>query len=213
MLSPDSPSQTFPTGREDTPVQDCENEDLDEVEYISPKEVGSPVNLFSKKMQGDRPDVVHKTILRSFKKHYSNDFNRVTDYKRKKRRVSKKHQILDLAGEYMQKRFPDCQFQSSEMRYYVASLVQPKCSEELQNNQNVQKLNSLVNDVLYYFNKSKMNALLEHQQYAYLLLKFLELPSSTEIILSRSSSQKHKNLEVYYAQIKDLKGRCFRVSS
>ena len=54
-----------------------------------------------KKHFGERPDVVHKTILRSFKKKYLTDFNLHTDYKRKKRRISSKHDPVELARNYV----------------------------------------------------------------------------------------------------------------
>lgn len=39
----------------------------------------------------ERPDVVYKTILRCFKKHYVLDFNKLTEYKKMKRRVIMKN--------------------------------------------------------------------------------------------------------------------------
>lgn len=52
------------------------------------------------KIFGNRPDVVFKTILRCFKKYFIKDFNRVTNYKKLKRRVTSKNQSLKDVIEF-----------------------------------------------------------------------------------------------------------------
>jgi hypothetical protein len=48
---------------------------------------------------GNRPDVIFKTVLRCFKKYYNQDFNRLTNYKKLKRRVSMKNRELKIYAE------------------------------------------------------------------------------------------------------------------
>jgi hypothetical protein len=107
---------------------------------------------------GDRPDVIYKTILRSFKKYYLADFNEVTDYKRKKRRVSNPEFLVDMTAEYVNKKFEGSEY--DDLGLFIAALVQPKLPSALESNRRLQELSKAVCEVLYRFNKTKMNELL-----------------------------------------------------
>lgn len=153
---------------------------------------------------GDRPDVIYKTILRSFKKYYLADFNEITDYKRKKRRASNQTFLLDISSEYAQKKFNDSPF--NDIGLFIAALVQPKLPSALENNTRLQELSRTVCEVLYRFNKSKMNELLWYPQFAYILKKFLNMPDILEFIGEKSASPNaNQHLK---AQITYLEDRC-----
>ena len=107
---------------------------------------------------GDRPDVIYKTILRSFKKYYLADFNEVTDYKRKKRRVANQSFLIDMTSEYVKKKIPESPFE--DLGLFIAALVQPKLPSALESHARLSELSRTVCEVLYRFNKSKMNDLL-----------------------------------------------------
>ena len=114
-----------------------------------------------KKHFGERPDVVHKTILRSFKKKYMTDFNTNTDYKRKKRRISSRHDPVELSRDYVHQTFPDNPF--PDLEYFVAALVQPRMHRASDSNRLLRTLGDTVYSVLYCFNKSKMRQLLQYK--------------------------------------------------
>lgn len=153
---------------------------------------------------GDRPDVIYKTILRSFKKYYLNDFNEVTDYKKRKRRIANQAFLIDMTEHYVRQKFSDSPF--SDLGLFIAALVQPKLPEALDNNERLQELSKAVCEVLYRFNKSKMNSLLRYPQFAYMLKNFLSIPDLIEFIGEKSSSpQATQNLT---AQIEFLSERC-----
>lgn len=148
----------------------------------------SPTN--KAKRFGDRPDVIYKTILRSFKKYYLADFNEVTDYKRKKRRIANQAFLLDMTQEYVSAKFPECPFE--DLRLFIAALVQPKLPQALESNSKLQELSRTVCEVLYRFSKSKMNDLLSYPQFTYILKFFLSKPDLIEFIGDKSSSPQAK---------------------
>lgn len=153
---------------------------------------------------GDRPDVIYKTILRSFKKYYLADFNEVTDYKRKKRRIANQAFLIDMTAEYAQKKFSESPF--DDLGLFIAALVQPKLPLALESNLRLQELSRIVCEVLYRFNKSKMNDLLWYPQFSYILKKFLGIPDLLNFIGEKSTSpQATQNL---IAQINFLIEKC-----
>lgn len=85
------------------------------------------------KILGERPDVIYKTILRCFKKHYATDFNRVTDYRKMKRRVTNKNNFCFkvVVSKYLTIKFPDCQF--DDLEDYFTALIHTKHSSAIQN--------------------------------------------------------------------------------
>lgn len=158
---------------------------------------------------GDRPDVIYKTILRSFKKYYLNEFNEVTDYKKKKRRVANQAFLLDMTEKYASQKFLDSPFQ--DLGLFIAALVQPKLPEALGNHAKLQELSQTVCEVLYRFNKSKMNALLSFPQFSYILKQFLGIDDLFEFIGDKSTApQAAENLK---AQVDFLVEQCDYVLS
>lgn len=158
---------------------------------------------------GDRPDVIYKTILRSFKKYYLNDFNEVTDYKKRKRRIANQAFLIDMTEHYVKQKFSENPF--SDLGLFIAALVQPKLPEALDNNERLQELSRAVCEVLYRFNKSKMNSLLCYPQFSFMLKKFLSIPDLIDFIGEKSSSpQATMNLK---AQIDFLSEQCNLVLS
>jgi len=142
--------------------------------------------LTKPKKFGDRPDVIYKTILRSFKKYYLSEFNDVTDYKRKKRRISNHSFLIDMANEYVQDRIPESEYE--DLGLFITALVQPKLPSGMESNSRLMELSNIVCEVLYRFNKSKMNDLLSYPQFSFILKKFLSIPNLLEFIGEKSSS-------------------------
>ena len=158
---------------------------------------------------GDRPDVIYKTILRSFKKFYLNDFNEVTDYKKKKRRMAHQADLIEMAELYVKEKFSDSPY--SDLSYFIAALVQPKIPEGLTWNGRLRELSKTVCEVLYKFNKTKMNNLLLYPQFSYMLKKFLSIDDLIGFIGEKSASpQAIQNLQ---GQIEFLTEQCDLVLS
>jgi len=153
---------------------------------------------------GDRPDVIYKTILRSFKKYYLNDFNEVTDYKKKKRRNLHHDYLIEMTANYVNEKFTNCPY--DDLNLFIAALVQQKIPESLENNERLMELSKTVSEVLYRFNKSKMTHLLLYQEFSFLLKKFLSIDNLLEFIGDKSSApQATQNLE---GQIEYLLQQC-----
>jgi hypothetical protein len=91
---------------------------------------------------GDRPDVIYKTILRSFKKYYLTEFNEVTDYKRKKRRSANHGYLIEMSQNFVSSKMGDTPFEDLEL--FVAALVQPKLPTSLENNVRLLELSKVV---------------------------------------------------------------------
>lgn len=72
---------------------------------------------------GERPDVNYKTILRCFKKHFVNDFNEVTEFKKMKRRV-KSQTLESVVKTYVAKKFGSVHLPLLES--YVLALILQK---------------------------------------------------------------------------------------
>eukprot|EP00344_Euplotes_crassus_P007970 CAMPEP_0196995664 /NCGR_PEP_ID=MMETSP1380-20130617/1742_1 /TAXON_ID=5936 /ORGANISM="Euplotes crassus, Strain CT5" /LENGTH=174 /DNA_ID=CAMNT_0042411411 /DNA_START=566 /DNA_END=1090 /DNA_ORIENTATION=- len=153
---------------------------------------------------GDRPDVIYKTILRSFKKYYLKDFNEATDYKKMKRKMPLQKDLLAMANLYVKERIPESPY--SDLSLFIAAVVQQKIPEEADGNERLQELSRTVGDVLYKFNKTKMNSLLVYPQFSYLLSKFLSIDDLLGFIGNKSSSPEGtQNLQ---DQIEFLRQQC-----
>lgn len=63
-----------------------------------------------------------------------------------------------MTAEYAQKKFSESPF--DDLGLFIAALVQPKLPLALESNLRLQELSRIVCEVLYRFNKSKMNDLL-----------------------------------------------------
>lgn len=75
-------------------------------------------------------------------KYYLSDFNEVTDYKKRKRRMTHQADFLDMTNVYINKKFPESPFE--DMGLFIAALVQPKISENIENNGRLQELSKTV---------------------------------------------------------------------
>lgn len=151
---------------------------------------------------GDRPDVIYKTILRSFKKFYLTEFNDATDYKKKKRRLSSQYFLIDMSKLFVAKFLPESPYEDLEL--FIAALVQPKLPPLLEANSKLVELSKVVGEVLYRFNKSKMTELLLYPEFSFLLKKFLTIPNLIEFIGERSTSpQATQNLKALVGVLMD----------
>ena len=92
---------------------------------------------------GDRPDVIYKTILRSFKKYYLNEFNEITEYRKKKRRVNDQRFIIEMSKSYVNQRILDNPF--DDLEWFVAALVHHKSQSSSAGNVRIQSVISTLN--------------------------------------------------------------------
>lgn len=132
----------------------------------------------------DRADVLFKYILRSFRKHYCKSFNDVTEYRKRKRRVTLKLTLLGAMKEFKEKIFPDCTLPDLEI--YLLSLITHRVSPRIPKRNKWLKIKDLMKTTLYQFNRKRLQTFLSHPQFAFLLLKFLEIPNILSTLSKRS---------------------------
>lgn len=153
---------------------------------------------------GNRPDVIYKTILRSFKKYYLSEFNEITDYRKKKRKITNQSFLIDMSKLFVRDRIPDSPFDDLEL--FISALVQPKLPSQVDNNPRLSELSKVVGEVLYRFNKSKMSELVLYPQFSFLLKRFLTIPDVLEYIGEKTDSP--HTLENLRTQISFLLEKC-----
>lgn len=132
----------------------------------------------------DRADVLFKYILRSFRKHYCKSFNDVTEYRKRKRRVTLKLTLLGAMKEFKDKMFPDSTLPDLEI--YLLSLITHRVSPRIPKRKKWLKIKDLMKTTLYQFNRKRLQTFLSHPQFAFLLLKFLETPDILSTLSKRS---------------------------
>lgn len=132
----------------------------------------------------DRADVLFKYILRSFRKHYCKSFNDVTEYRKRKRRVTLKLTLLCAMNEFKDKMFPDSDLPDLEI--YLLSLITHRVSPRIPKRKKWLKIKDLMKTTLYQFNRKRLQTFLSHPQFAFLLLKFLETPDILSTLSKRS---------------------------
>lgn len=132
----------------------------------------------------DRADVLFKYILRSFRKHYCKSFNDVTEYRKRKRRVTVKLTLLEAMKEFKEKMFPDSNLPDLEI--YLLSLITHRVSPRIPKRKKWLKIKDLMKTTLYQFNRKRLQTFLQHPQFAFLLLKFLETPDILSTLSKRS---------------------------
>jgi len=163
------------------------------MELSEDSDFNSTKHVIKSKKFGDRPDVIYKTILRSFKKFYLAEFNESTGFKRKKRRISHQSVLIELANEYVNERIPENPYE--DLGLFITALVQSKQETSFSVDPKLAQLSMTVKEVLYRFNKSKMNDLLAYPQFSFILKRFLSIPNLLEFIGEKSSSpQSTQNL-------------------
>lgn len=91
-----------------------------------------------------------------------------------------------MANEYVQDRIPESEYE--DLGLFITALVQPKLPSGMESNSRLMELSNIVCEVLYRFNKSKMNDLLSYPQFSFILKKFLSIPNLLEFIGEKSSS-------------------------
>lgn len=132
----------------------------------------------------DRADVLFKYLLRSFRKHYCKSFNDVTEYRKRKRRVTVKLTLLGAMKEFKEKMFPDSNLPDLEI--YLLSLITHRVSPRIPKRTKWTKIKDLMKTTLYNFNRKRLQTFLSHPQFAFLLLKFLETPDILSTLSKRS---------------------------
>ena len=155
----------------------------------------------------DRADVLFKYILRSFRKHYCKSFNDVTEYRKRKRRVTVKLTLLGAMKEFKDKMFPGSNLQDLEI--YLLSLITHRVSPRIPKRKKWLKIKDLMKTTLYQFNRKRLQNFLSHPQFAFLLLKFLETPDILSTLSKRSQLIKdEKCRRTLIEHIKVLKIDC-----
>lgn len=132
----------------------------------------------------DRADVLYKYILRSFRKHYCKQFNDVTEYRKRKRRVTQKLTLLNAMKEFKDEIFPNESLPDLEI--YLLSLITHRVSPRIPKRYKWLKIKDLMKTTLYQFNRKRLQTFLSHSQFAFLLLKFLETPDILSTLSHRS---------------------------
>lgn len=111
-------------------------------------------------------------------------FNDVTEYRKRKRRVTLKLTLLSAMKEYKDKMFPDTNLPDLEI--YLLSLITHRVSPRIPKRKKWLKIKDLMKTTLYQFNRKRLQTFLSHPQFAFLLLKFLETPDILSTLSKRS---------------------------
>ena len=139
----------------------------------------------SPKRLWERPHVIHKSILRSFKKYYLNELDDLTDFKKKFKIANCQDDLLNLANEFISQKIIDNPYK--DLNLFIVALTRPNLEETLVVDPKLAELSSLVKNVFYGFNKSKMSDLLSYPQFSFMLKKFLSISQLTEFIMQKYS--------------------------
>lgn len=83
---------------------------------------------------------------------------------------------------------------------YLSALISPK--EQPSN------LATLINNTLYKFNKNKLEEMLQHPQFAFLLIEFLNDQKAMRAIFRNAKSPQHRAF--YQSMIDLMKKRCLK---
>ena len=155
----------------------------------------------------DRADVLFKYILRSFRKYYCKSFNDVTEYRKRKRRVTLKLTLINAMKEFKEEMFPDSDLPDLEI--YLLSLITHRVSPRIPKRNKWQKIKDLMKTTLYQFNRKRLQTFLSHPQFAFLLLKFLETPDILSTLSKRSQLIKDEKCRTTLLEhIELLKSEC-----
>lgn len=122
------------------------------------KDSGASFGGTNSKVLSERLDVVHKTILRAFRKFYSQLFNHLTSFKKIKRRVNYNNNYIDLVRNFARRRFGgdlDRFNIAKELHLNMGALMHPKELRKYRVERGDQ-LCEEVHCVLYNYNKERM---------------------------------------------------------
>lgn len=134
-------------------------------------------------------------------------FNDVTEYRKRKRRVTLKLTLLSAMKEFKDKMFPDSNLPDLEI--YLLSLITHRVSPRIPKRKKWLKIKDLMKTTLYQFNRKRLQTFLSHPQFAFLLLKFLETPNILSTLSKRSQLIKdEKCRKTLIAHIEMLKTDC-----
>lgn len=111
-------------------------------------------------------------------------FNDVTQYRKRKRRVTQKLTLLGAMKEFKDRIFPDSTLPDLEI--YLLSLITHRVSPRIPKRKKWIKIKDLMKTTLYQFNRKRLQTFLSHPQFAFLLLKFLETPDILSTLSKRS---------------------------
>ena len=134
-------------------------------------------------------------------------FNDVTEYRKRKRRVTLKLTLLSAMNEFKDKMFPDSTLPDLEI--YLLSLITHRVSPRIPKRKKWLKIKDLMKTTLYKFNRKRLQTFLAHPQFAFLLLKFLETPNILSTLSKRSQLIKdEKCRKTLITHIEKLKKDC-----
>jgi len=135
-------------------------------------------------------------------------FNDVTEYRKRKRRVTQKLTLLGAMKEFKDRTFPDSALPDLEV--YLLSLITHRVSPRIPKRKKWVKIKDLMKTTLYQFNRKRLQTFLSHPQFAFLLLKFLETPDIMSTLSKRSQLIKdEKCRKTLMEHIQMLKEDCF----
>ncbi|CAI2368312.1 unnamed protein product [Moneuplotes crassus] len=154
-----------------------------------------------------RMDVITKSIFRQAKSYYVADFKKTFNFNKRVRRVNFNHseEVYKMAKEYINKKFPN---NSEDLHLVFVALVDSK-QKYTEPHPKYSSLNFDINSLLRAFNKKKSEKMLQIQEFAYLLLHYIQLPECFEEICRSHTQERTRN--TYRAKIEELRKSCVSV--
>ena len=104
--------------------------------------------------------------------------------------------IKTVIKVYVKEKFPNAQL--GDLESYITSLISPKDSNSL--------LGGIIEDTLYKFNKNRLNELLQHAQFSFLLLEYFKDERAVRAIFRKAKNE--KQISFYTDMISDMKKKC-----
>ena len=102
--------------------------------------------LINPKRLWERPDVIHKSILRSFKKYYLNELDDLTDFKKKFKVANCQDDLLNLADEFISLKISESPYKDLNM--FIVALTRPNLEKILVVDPKLTELSLLAKNVL-----------------------------------------------------------------
>jgi len=149
-----------------------------------------------------RTDVVSKTILRMFKKHYITQFKQFHDFTKQRRNDSESATVINRAREFL------TNFTRSEVgdtSIFLVALVDVKHGLG-ENEERCCQLRAQINSLLYSFNKRKFDALLKSSAFSGLLLQYLQEEDSIIHQVAQNRDEE-TTVSAYRRQIRSMRER------
>ena len=149
-----------------------------------------------------RNDVIFKTILRCFRKHYIKDFKSFFDYQRNR---NQSELLISKVRKYLIKLFG---YESEAMRTVFICIIDTK-QKFFQANEEQEQISTMIGDLMYNFSTDKMAELVDIAEFSKILKLFLVQDNIINIVLKNRNDS---NLtDTYRKQINYLICLCTKI--